>query len=472
MRKFPRVRRRTTWLLAIAGIGIGGTAASAMSLREAVSIALISNPQIGQAIQNREAIEFELRQARGLYLPRVDLEGAAGVQRYDRASSSVSGVNGSTLQKNFGPVEAGVVVTQKIFDGFATQAMIERQASRVDGGSFRVWERSENIALSIAREYIQVLLQQRVVRIAQENIGFHSRTLSDIVSGVKSGTLTDADKYQAQERSTAAAIKLKQAEEELNAAKIRFFTLVGKPLADMAPLPSIASSLPRSLDQAIGRAQINNPTIAIGWADIDAADALIKAARAKYYPELFAEGRARIGNDIDLNKGRTSDLQARLVMRWNVYDGGIKSASEQEQIRRASEQRLKLDEVRRAIDEQVRLAWNKRVQQASIGRSLAQQRNLGTLVVNSYQDQFKVGRRSLLDVLDAQNTRVNVAVLVETAQYSSLFADYQLLAANGDLLKMLNLKPPSEAAPYARAQAGVPPSAPAETQPRYSPNRQ
>src|SRR5690348_11454211 len=58
-------------LLACTCLG-GSVAAHAMSLREAVSIALISNPQIGQAIQNREAIEFELRQARGLYLPRVD----------------------------------------------------------------------------------------------------------------------------------------------------------------------------------------------------------------------------------------------------------------------------------------------------------------------------------------------------------------------------------------------------------------
>src|SRR5260370_37797058 len=146
------------------------------------------------------------------------------------------------------------------------------------------------MGLSIAREYVQVMLQERVRRIAQDNIAFHRRTLGEIESGVKSGTLTDADKFQAQERLTSAIAKLKQEEEELSAAKIRFVTLVGKPLADMAPLPPVVAALPRTLDQAVGKAQVNNPTVAIAWADIDAADALIKAARAAYYPEVFAEG--------------------------------------------------------------------------------------------------------------------------------------------------------------------------------------
>jgi adhesin transport system outer membrane protein len=445
-----------------------------MNLREAVTIALVSNPQIGQAIQNREAIEFELQQARGLYLPRVDLEASAGFENYNTQNPSLSplfGGNGGRL--NLRPVDGGVVVTQKIFDGFATQAGVERQAARVDSGSFRVWERSENVALSIAREYVQAMLQQRVLSIAQDNLAFHRRTLSDIESASKSGTLTDADKFQAQERVTASIAKVEQAEEDLRAAKIRFFTLVGKPLADMAPLPAIGGSLPRTLDQALGRARVNNPTVAIAWADRDAADALVKAARAKYLPEIFAEGRARAGHDIDISPGRTTDLQARVVVRWNLYDGGIKSASEQEQIRRASEQSMKVDEELRAIDEQVRLAWNTRVSQAGIGKTLAQQMNQDASVVSSYQDQFKVGRRSLLDVLDAQNTRFNVAVLRETANYAALFSDYQLLAASGDLLNSLKVNPPAGATPYARKQVGVfPTTSIVDTEPRYSPSQQ
>lgn len=448
----------------------GISSAAAMGLREAVTVALVSNPQVGEAIQNREAIEFELQQARGLYLPRVDVEASAGVENYESQSTSISPLFGG-LRGNFTPLDSSLVVTQKIFDGFSTDAAIERQAARVDAGSFRVWERSENIALAIAREYVQAILQQRVLQIARENLAFHQHTLSDIESAAKSGTLTDADKFQAQERVTAAITKVKQAEEALSAAKIRFFTLVNKPLSDLGPLPQLSGYLPRTLDQALGNARVNNPTVAIAWADADAADALVKQAQAKYLPEIFAEGRLREGYDVDLTPGHTTDAQARLVMRWNIYDGGIKTASEQEQIRRASEQRLKVEEELRTIEQEVRLAWDTRTRESDIGKELAQQLSEDVSVVSSYQDQFKVGRRSLLDVLDAQNTRFNVAVLRETANFAALFADYQLLAATGSLLKSLNVSPPAAAQTYARAQYGVSLQGVKDTQPRYSPDR-
>ena len=61
-------------------VALGATGASAMSLAEATKVALQSNPEIGQAAENREAVEFELRQALGLYMPRVDLEASTGAQ--------------------------------------------------------------------------------------------------------------------------------------------------------------------------------------------------------------------------------------------------------------------------------------------------------------------------------------------------------------------------------------------------------
>ncbi len=443
-----------------------------MSLRDAVSLALISNPQIGQAVQDREAIEFELRQAHGEFLPRVDFEGSVGVQKYDRQNPSASDLFGSSLQDMFQPDQASIVVTQKLFDGFATMADIERSASRVDSTSYKVWERSESIALAIAREYIQVLLQARIVQIADQNLGFHRNKVSEITAGVKDGTLTDADQYQAEERLTSALVKRKQAEQDLSEAKIRFLTLVGKPLDTLAPLPNLSGFLPRNLAQALGHAEQTNPTVAIGWADVDAEDAAILKARAQYLPQVYFEGDARMGHDVDLNPGRTSDLSARLVMRWNLYDGGMKAAGEQEEIRRDSEARLKLDEIRREVEEDVRLAWDKRTREADLQQTFAAQAKQGGQVLGSYQDQFKVGRRSLLDVLDAQNNRFNAAVLVAASQYASLFADYQLLAASGDLLRGLNLSPPPQAEAIARGQNGVPTTAPAEIDGRYSPARQ
>lgn len=444
--------------------------ANAISLTEAVVIGCESNPEIGQAIQNREAIQFELRQAAGLFLPRVDLEAGVGARRLDNETRRARLIEDDPLY----PADVGITVRQTLFDGWERRAELERQASRVDGASFRVLERSEFIALQIAREYFEIVLQHRVIAASQENVAFHQRILADIQEGVSAGSLTEADRQQAEERLFAARAQLRQAEEDLASARIRFNALVGVPIGDPAEPPGVSARLPQSLDSAVGVARQNNPRIKIGYADLDAAEALVKKARSAFYPRVSIEGRALAGHDIDGVEDRTTDLEARLVLTWNIYSGGIRPADEQEQIRRASEERLRIHQIYREVEEAVRISWERKHRQAELAQLYASQSRANEQLVGSYREQFLVGQRSLLDVLDAQNTRFNTAVLRDTAAYASRFADYRLLAATGTLLSSLNVKNPYQCAPQqataeTRAAVGVPPTPPAETHRRTKP---
>ncbi len=146
-----------------------------------------------------------------------------------------------------------------------------------------------------------------------------------------------------------------------------------------------------------------------------------------------------------------------------MYRGGIKTANEQEQIRRAGEQRMVLHQIHRDLEQSVRLSWDRRIKRAQLAVTLRQQTRVNARLVNSYQAQFRVGKRSLLDVLDAQNTKYNTDILAVTAVYASLFAEYRLLAATGTLLGTLNLVPAKQSEAYARAEFNVPPTSPTET---------
>ncbi|WP_214474135.1 TolC family protein [Mesorhizobium sp. dw_380] len=433
--------------------------ASALTLKEAVAVAVESNPEIGQAIENREAIEFELRQAKGLYLPSLDLEASGGARRLDNSSRRALSIEHDALY----PAETDLTVSQTVYDSGARRAELNRQASRVDGASFRVLERSEFIGLSVVQDYLEYMLQGSIVVEAKKNLGFHQAILHDIQEGIAGGGLNEADRQQAEERLFAAKARMQEASEELEASRIRFFKTVGKPLTNASRPGDVSSALPRSLDDAIGLARENNPRVHMANSDISAAASLVDAARAKYGPSIVAEGTARAGYDIDGDNGDTSDLQARLVLRWNLYRGGIDKANEQEQIRRASEQRLALHQVLREIEEAVRTSWDRRFRQADLAKTLKLQAASSEKLVASYREQFKVGQRSLLDVLDAQNTRFNTATLADTASYASLFAQYRLLAATGQLLRTMDIHPPKQAAAYARTEFATPETADTET---------
>ncbi len=425
--------------------------ASALTLKEAVDEALRSNPEILRSAQNREAVEFELRQARGLYLPTLDLEASVGGRKLDSPGRRRLGTEDDTLEST----DVGLTFTQTLFDGGARRAEVERQAARVDGASFRVAERSEAIALAVSQEYFEILLQAEIVAIARKNANVLSGIVSDISSGVSGGTLTSADRTQGRERLLSARARLKEAEEDLAQAQIRFLRLVGVKLGSMKYPPSVSKALPRSVAEAVDIARRQNPRIAAASADVDAADALARGATAAYLPTVSFEANARVGNDIDGAEGRTSDLEAKVVARWNLYRGGRDLAVEQERIRRASESRMENAVVHREVQESIQSAWDKRSKRAEQASLLREQVSAAGSLVSSYRDQFRVGERSLLDVLSAQNTRFNTEVLAKTAQYAAVYADYQTLAAMGSLVRAFNLESAPQSEAYARDEFKV-----------------
>jgi adhesin transport system outer membrane protein len=433
---------------------IPGGAAQAMSLKQAIDKTLKTNPQILQATKNREAVEFELRQARGLYLPSIDLEAGAGKRRL--ASPTSGGL--SSDHDSLSPSDVSLSITQTLYDGGARRAEVNRQASRVDGASFRVLERSESLALEVVQSYLEYILQTKIVQAAKDNLGFHKQILGDIRDSIRGGTLTDADGLQGNERLEAASARLIEANQELEATNIRFLKVVGEAISKVETPGSVAKFLPRTLDDAIFIATKSSPRMSSAAADIDAADAGVQGARANYLPKVNLEASASTGDDINGDYGNTNDLQARVVARWNLYRGGIDIAREQEQIRRASEQREVLHETHREVEESVRSAWNERKSRGELSAALSRQSKTNAQLVSSYREQFRVGQRSLLDVLDAQNTRFNTSVLSDTARLAALFAEYKILAASGKLVATMGLKPMDQGTEYARQEFGVPPT--------------
>jgi len=432
-------------------IGLSALAAvpaSALTLKDAVNEALKSNPEILQSAQNREAVEFELRQARGLYLPTLDLEASAGGRKLDSPGRRRLGEEDNTLDA----ADVGLTFTQTLFDGGSRRAEVERQAARVDGASFRVAERSEAIALAVSQEYFEILLQAEIVAIARKNANVLSGIVSDISSGVSGGTLTSADRTQGRERLLSAKARHKEAEEDLAQAQIRFLRLVGVRLGSMKYPPSISKALPRSVTEAVDIARRQSPRLAAAGADVDAADALARGAKAAYLPTISFEAKARVGNDIDGAEGRTTDLEAKVVARWNLYRGGRDQAVEQERIRRAGQSRMENVLAHREVQESIQSAWDKRSKRAQQASILREQVSAAGSLVSSYRDQFKVGERSLLDVLGAQNTRFNTEVLAKTAQYAAVYADYQTLAAMGSLVQAFKLENAPQAEAYAREE--------------------
>ena len=190
---------------------LAGTAQAALaqsnevlSLEEVIKVAVNSNPEIAQAQYNTEAIQFERKQAQGLYAPRIDLEGSGGIRHLDNTSRRSLNIADETLY----PAQAQLNGEWVVLDFGRRRGELLRQAARVDGASLRVVERSEFIALQVSRQYLDLLLQQRILAASQDNVSFHQSLVGDLTTGVKQGSISIADQQQAEERMQAALVRL------------------------------------------------------------------------------------------------------------------------------------------------------------------------------------------------------------------------------------------------------------------------
>jgi len=360
------------------------------------------------------------------------------------------------------PIEGDLIVDQDIYDSGAREAEIRRQAARSDAAAARVDERSEYVALNVSRTYIDYLLQQRLVAIAQDNVTFHERLAADLREGVAKGSISIADQQHAEERLQAARAKVTQAQEDLDTASITFRTLTGIPIDSVTLPPDLSQCMPASLDEAEAAARNYNPRVREAMADLATSREEVRAAKADLGPKFSLEGRARAGHDIDGFEGRTTDLQALGVIRWTLYNGGTKEANVREQQERENEVHGRLFERTRSAEEDVRSAWSRFQNQTALTTELETQGRISDDLLLSYREQFNIGRRSLLDVLDAQNSRYNVQQQAETARLAKLYAQYRVLAAENRLIQCLGVQPPAAAIPSEMARYHVNPIPPAD----------
>lgn len=452
-------------LTTCAPMALAQNQAGPVTMREAIETAITSNPEIIQAQMNTEAIQFEREQAQSLYFPTIDVEASAGVRRLENQTRRVLGIADDELT----PLEAQVRADWTLIDFGRRRGELLRQAARVDGASLRVVERSQFVALQVARQYLNVLLQERILAAATDNVVFHEQMTTSLNEGVSQGSISVADLQQAEERLQAAQVLRAEAEENLTNARTSLKRLTGMDIYQVNVPPALMQSLPANEEAAIGLARTANPLVREAQADVDASNAMVTSAKGELAPRIGVDVTGRIGEDIDGFQGETNDVQGRVYIRWQLFDGGRRAAQVQEMVRRSSESRYRLHDRVRQAEEDVRNAWTAMTTQKTVFSALERQAQVSDDLLLSYRSQFNIGRRSLLDVLDAQNTRFNTQVRRETSRFSELFAQYQVLAATNTFLDALNLAPGAGAGMNERERFNYGPSVPAELQRRRLP---
>ncbi|MEM9632400.1 MAG: TolC family outer membrane protein [Pseudomonadota bacterium] len=410
-----------------------------MSLQEAVSRAVSTNPQVLAAAANRRSVDYEFGQARGAYLPKLDLEASYGAQYVDRPNSLT--VTNNREWRN--ARDATLIARQVFFDGFARANEIYRQSARVDGSAARVMERAELIGLDATETYLDVVRHHRILRAADVNIQEHVRLLKIVRTKVQGGSATESELRQAEERVAAVHAVRADVLRELGAAKARFENVIGiAPPALKAP--NSPRNIPKTQAIAIATARKNHPSLKAGTADVDAATADYDKTQSLFMPSVGLEGVASVGEDLDGTPGRNNEFAVRMTMSWNLFNGTIDANRRRQLGEKVTESKMELDQLRRTVDESVRRSWSDITSNDIRLKALKEQTVAADAVIVSYEKEYEAGLRDLLDLLIAQNSAFTSRVQLISSETIFVFSRYRLLASTGDLLASFGVSAPPE----------------------------
>jgi adhesin transport system outer membrane protein len=417
--------------------------ALATTIQESIQAALQTNPEVGVVAADQQAIEQELRQARAEYLPSIDVRGAAGPQYTD--SPNTRDRLGEDDTETLLRLESQLTLTQMLFDGFATQSEVQRQTARMDSASYRVQEAAEFIALDAVEAHLDVLRNQALVELARENLEQHRRILGQVRQLEAQGAGSIGDVRQTESRQAEAESSLAVAQGNLRDAEAFYLAVVGSPPADLEEGAAPVFALPESPDASAATASVASPTVQLANADIDVAQAELRGARAGYYPNLDLELGAAAGDNLDGLEGRDVNAQALVVLRYNLFRGGGDIAREREAFLRVKEARESLRVAQRDAEQEARVAYHAlmtaRARLEALGNGVDAQRSTRDI----YAQQFDLGQRGLLDLLDAENELFIDRSNLVTATFTETFAVYRVLAVIGAMLDSLEIDRPPQA---------------------------
>ena len=397
---------------------LGGAAYGApFTINDALRMAVQTNPSIGEAAANRRATEAELRQTQSTLLPQVRLEASAGPEKLNNPATFP--LNNITPTLNNGQWVAGaqgsVFIRQLLFDGFTSIHEVWRQTARVDAAAARTHERSELTALDASEAYLDVVRYTRLVALAQENVRAHRTILGNVQQRFQGGRAGQGDLEQTTERVDAAEVTLTEFRRSLEDARARFRKVIGiEPynLRGAGRLPG----LPGAKDQVLAVTLTDNPTIKAAQADTDAAREAFHSAAGAFMPNVALEARATQGHDTLGFPQHFSEESLKVVASWDIFRGGQDTWKRVETAERYNQTTMAHARLQRDANESVDKAWAARVITADRIVKLQLQVDAAGKVITAYSKEYDLGQRSLIDLLNAENTSFNAQVSLISAR--------------------------------------------------------
>jgi outer membrane protein, adhesin transport system len=312
--------------------------------------------------------------------------------------------NHNPAQLNLNRTGAALEVTQLLWDGLATRNEVSRLSHARMARYFEFLDISEQTALEAARAHQDVLRYRQLVVLAEDNYVQHKYAFEQIQSRVRAGVARGVDLEQSGARLALAESNLVTEKANLHDVIERYRRVVGElPAASLQPSGPLAAALPATGVDALESAARHSPVIAAAVENLRAVRAQGDVRRSAFQPRVEARLRAGGGHNFDGVQDQRQDVTGQIALTWNLFSGGADQGRQRQQAYLLTQAADLRDKACRDARQTAAIAYNdvRRLDEQLVYLD----RNVAAIqkARNAYRQQFDIGQRSLLDLLNAEN---------------------------------------------------------------------
>jgi adhesin transport system outer membrane protein len=260
------------------------------------------------------------------------------------------------------------------------------------------------------------------------------------------GLSRQADLTQSYGRLALAKANLLAAQNNYQDANDIYYKVIGKRPKDLLkPKSPPSAMLPRTEHDAVQAAVNNHPLLKSAKADVQEASAQKRSARSPFWPRIDVSAVGTKGydlNEIRSLEGDYDNYGAFVSLKYNLFKGGSDLARYRETVYLEDQAKQIRNRTYDQVVENMQLAWNGLTTSRSQLIYFQKHRDSAQLTLQAYRQQFQLGKRTLLDLLNSNEELFNAATDYVNGQYKYLFAKFRMLNAEGKLLDYLNIQEP------------------------------
>jgi outer membrane protein len=394
-----------------------------------------NNPSLNAQRASLRATDENVPQALSGYRPKLSATASGGYNFTNSTSVIPLGgiASASTYGETFLSRSVGATGSYTLFNGYQTANKTRQAESQVQAARETLRVTEQQVLLDAATAYMNLLRDKAVVDLNRRNVEVLTEQLRQTRVRLQVGELTPTDVAQSASRLAAARMTLLGVESNYATSQANYRRVIGVEAGRLAPGTPVDRMSPNTLAKAIAQGQEQSPSVLAAAYGVDVAELAVKVSEGALYPSLILTGSVSQGTYPAYEVIRETQASVLGALTVPIYQGGAEYSAIRQAKETLGQQRLNLDVNRDQARATVAQSWAQlNAAKAQIEGATAEV-NAAEVALDGVRGEARVGQRTTIDVLNAQQELVNARVAVVTAQHDRVVASYTLLAAVGSL---------------------------------------